>query len=136
MAGVEDDSDRLLRLGMSRPITRRDFIDGIAVSAVAATSSSPLLAVVSLDGGRTAPQDGPGYYPPTLSGMRGSHPGSFEVAHSLRDGTLFKIRDYTPRTGGALRPDRCGGRDQRACSCLFLSRQSGRRHPHPNSRQP
>ena len=24
-----------------------------------------------------------GYYPPTLTGMRGSHPGSFEVAHAL-----------------------------------------------------
>ena len=90
MASVEDDSDRLRRLGMSRPITRRDFIDGIAVAAVAATSSSPLLAAVSLDGARTAAQDGPGYYPPALSGMRGSHPGSFEAAHTLRDGTFLK----------------------------------------------
>jgi spermidine dehydrogenase len=90
MADVENDSDRLRRLGKSRPITRRDFIDGIAVAAVAATSSSPLLAAVSRDGGRTAPQDGPGYYPPALSGMRGSHPGSFEAAHALRDGTFLK----------------------------------------------
>jgi spermidine dehydrogenase len=28
----------------------------------------------------------PGYYPPLLNGMRGSHPGSFESAHALRDG--------------------------------------------------
>jgi spermidine dehydrogenase len=34
----------------------------------------------------TAGQDGPGYYPPLLTGMRGSHPGSFEAAHALRDG--------------------------------------------------
>jgi spermidine dehydrogenase len=36
--------------------------------------------------GATASQDGPGYYPPLLTGMRGSHPGSFEAAHALRDG--------------------------------------------------
>jgi spermidine dehydrogenase len=28
-------------------------------------------------------------YPPALTGMRGSHPGSFEVAHQLRDGAVF-----------------------------------------------
>jgi spermidine dehydrogenase len=33
------------------------------------------------------PQDQPGYYPPLLNGMRGSHPGSFEVLHALRDGS-------------------------------------------------
>ena len=38
--------------------------------------------------GATAAQDEPGYYPPTRTGMRGSHPGSFENAHALRDGTL------------------------------------------------
>src|SRR5207253_1946159 len=31
----------------------------------------------------------PGYYPPALTGMRGSHPGSFDAAHSLRDGTFW-----------------------------------------------
>jgi spermidine dehydrogenase len=39
-------------------------------------------------------QDQPDYYPPTRQGMRGSHPGSFEAAHALRDGTL-KIEDAT-----------------------------------------
>jgi spermidine dehydrogenase len=33
-----------------------------------------------------AAQDLPGYYPPRLTGLRGSHPGSFEAAHLLRDG--------------------------------------------------
>jgi spermidine dehydrogenase len=31
-------------------------------------------------------QQDPGYYPPALTGLRGSHAGSFEVAHALRDG--------------------------------------------------
>ncbi len=30
-------------------------------------------------------QNDPRYYPPVLTGMRGSHPGSFEVAHEMRD---------------------------------------------------
>jgi spermidine dehydrogenase len=34
-------------------------------------------------------QDSPGYYPPTLTKMRGSHPGSFDAAHALRDGTFW-----------------------------------------------
>ena len=36
-----------------------------------------------------APQDSPNYYPPELHGLRGSHPGSFETAHSLRDGAFW-----------------------------------------------
>jgi spermidine dehydrogenase len=34
-------------------------------------------------------QQDPRYYPPGLMGMRGSHPGSFEVAHGLRDGKYW-----------------------------------------------
>ncbi|MGH7552269.1 MAG: NAD(P)-binding protein, partial [Longimicrobiales bacterium] len=29
------------------------------------------------------------YYPPTLTGMRGTHAGAFEVGHALRDGARF-----------------------------------------------
>ena len=30
-------------------------------------------------------------YPPAATGLRGSHPGSFEVAHALRDGERFDV---------------------------------------------
>jgi len=71
------------------PITRRDFIDGIAVTAAVAASPGVL---TNGDLGRpaAAPQDRPDYNPPTLTGMRGSHPGSFEAAHALRDGSFPK----------------------------------------------
>ena len=69
------------RLGMGRAITRRDFLNGAAVTAAGLAAASAAHA---------APQDQPGYYPPILTGLRGSHPGSFEVAHSLRDGTFWK----------------------------------------------
>ena len=66
---------------MDRPIARRDFLNGAAV-AIGATLAGPTFAETG------ELQDQPGYYPPTLTGMRGSHPGSFEAAHLLRDGLL------------------------------------------------
>ncbi|MDP9065537.1 MAG: twin-arginine translocation signal domain-containing protein, partial [Pseudomonadota bacterium] len=74
-------------LGMDRPISRRDFINGIALGATALVgspgfASPPEQAQASIG----AAQDQPAYYPPTLTGLRGSHPGSFEAAHALRDG--------------------------------------------------
>jgi len=68
-------------LGMDRPIARRDFLNGAAVTAGVAMLGAPALADATH-------QDEKGYYPPTRTGLRGSHPGSFENAHALRDGTL------------------------------------------------
>jgi spermidine dehydrogenase len=78
-----------------RHITRRDYLNGMAVFAVgfatgAVTmrsgfpeSDMPVEAPLTeamLETSPTLPSD---YYPPTLTGMRGSHVGSFETAHSL-----------------------------------------------------
>ena len=98
MTGLEKRSERLRRLGLGSRITRRDFIDGIAVSAAVAASGR-VLAGVDPQGYAPAPQDQPGYYPPTLTGMRGSHPGSFEAAHALRDGTYPKSGTNPIETG-------------------------------------
>jgi len=59
-------------------ITRRDFMNGVAMSLTAGTALSPfeLLAM-------NHQSSAGALYPPELIGMRGSHPGSFEVAHSL-----------------------------------------------------
>jgi spermidine dehydrogenase len=70
-------------LGMDRPIARRDFLNGVALTAGAA-----MLGAVSPALADAASQDEAGYYPPARTGLRGSHPGSFEAAHALRDGTL------------------------------------------------
>src|SRR5690606_25062515 len=59
-----------------RRITRRDFINGMALGVAAGGSLSPLGLMA-----RAARAGDP--YPPALTGMRGSHPGSFEVAHAL-----------------------------------------------------
>lgn len=65
---------------MTTKVTRRDFLNGVAISVGAGmlTPGQLLGQVVSSELSSTAP-----YYPPTLTGMRGSHKGSFEVAHAL-----------------------------------------------------
>ena len=68
---------------MDRPIARRDFLQGaaIGVGGVLLGGLAPELAAAAA----ITEQDRPGYYPPTRLGLRGSHPGSFEAAHALRD---------------------------------------------------
>ncbi len=86
----ERDLIRERKLGMDRHISRRDFLNGIAVGVGGGLASS-LLPQSGL--GAEAPQfaqDAPGYYPPALTGMRGSHEGSYDVAHALRDGDYWK----------------------------------------------
>ncbi len=72
-------------------ISRRDFVNGCALSLAAGTSLSPLEAVAQdlLDPNALPPD----YYPPTRQGLRGSHEGSFEVAHEFRDGASFPTAD-------------------------------------------
>lgn len=72
------------QLGMNRRITRRDFLNGVAVS-VGALGYANLPGLASP---QSSPQsdDSAKSYPPALTGMRGLAPGSFDVAHSLRDG--------------------------------------------------
>ncbi len=66
---------------MSDTINRRDFLGGTAL--VIAAGLTPL-AQMRAEPGR--------YYPPALTGLRGSHPGSFEVAHQVgREGKSFDI---------------------------------------------
>ena len=88
---VEDSPDR--GLGMDRRITRRDFINGVAVTAGAAMMPWHLI------GADMDPEKTGTYYPPALTGLRGSHPGSFETAHSLRDGTFWDSAGKPEDTG-------------------------------------
>lgn len=79
-----------------RTLSRRDFVNGCALSLAAGSSISPLEAVAQnmLDPSALPPD----YYPPTKQGMRGSHDGSFEVAHETRDGKQWSAVDAGDRT--------------------------------------
>jgi spermidine dehydrogenase len=72
-------------LGMDCRITRRDFLNGAAVALSGAGS-------VAYARPGAFPQDLPGYYPPALNGLRGSHPGAYESAHQLRDGGMVAAK--------------------------------------------
>ncbi len=84
--------------GSSPQITRRDFLNGAALIL-----GAPILSSLSYAAQQSGPDPSaldpllargitpadPRYYPPALTGMRGSHPGSFEAAHQMRDGARF-----------------------------------------------
>lgn len=67
---------------MASRITRRDFLDGFALAiASGLTPASQARA-------------DPVRYPPALTGLRGHHPGSFEIAHEFaREGRQFPFDD-------------------------------------------
>jgi len=83
-------------LGMHRDITRRDFLNGVAVTTGGALLPPHLVAALQND---TDPEKSREYYPPALTGLRGSHVGSFEVAHSIRDHEFWKRAPKPVTTG-------------------------------------
>jgi len=81
---------------MARKITRRDFLNGVALTGGAALLPSQWLATVAIaDDAKSSAE----YYPPALTGLRGSHVGSFEVMHSLRDGGFWDDAGKPADTG-------------------------------------
>jgi spermidine dehydrogenase len=63
-------------------ISRRDFLGGTALTIAGGLTPAEQIAAA------------PALYPPALTGMRGQHPGSFEVAHAFaREGRRFGIDD-------------------------------------------
>ncbi len=58
-------------------ITRRDFLNGVSLGI--AGSLAPIDLLYTADTPLV-------YYPPTLTGIRGNHPGSFDYAHKLAFG--------------------------------------------------
>ncbi|HEY7289214.1 MAG TPA: FAD/NAD(P)-binding protein [Vicinamibacterales bacterium] len=84
------DADR--DLGMDRPITRRDFLNGVAIGIGGSIAADVLRHLPGAEAMLQAAfdQDTPGYYPPALTGMRGSHDGSYDVSHALRDGRFWQ----------------------------------------------
>ena len=76
---------------MTLKIKRRDFVGGVALGAgslllAGCNGEAELDTLDTRAAGALSPTNPPptgAYYPPTLTGMRGSHEGSYEVAHAL-----------------------------------------------------
>ena len=65
-----------------RRISRRDFLNGIALTIASGLTPAEQIAA------------NPARYPPALTGLRGQHPGSFEVAHRVgRAGEHYRCGD-------------------------------------------
>ena len=66
---------------MNNHISRRDFLNGMALFVAGGLTPLEQLRAAAAR-----------YYPPALTGMRGSHLGSFETAHQVgREGKHFDI---------------------------------------------
>jgi spermidine dehydrogenase len=65
-----------------RRISRRDFLNGVALTIAAGLTPAARIAA------------DPARYPPALTGLRGQHPGSFETAHRVaRAGERYRFGD-------------------------------------------
>ncbi len=73
------------KLTLGPHVTRRDFVQGAAAGSAAAVSALGIAASASA-ALPAHPAEPAGYYPPLRTGLRGSHAGSFETGHALRDG--------------------------------------------------
>jgi spermidine dehydrogenase len=91
---MQDRRDR--ELGMDRHITRRDFINGIAAGVAGGTLLAGASRTLAAAQAQAQPSS---YYPPALTGLRGSHVGSFEVAHQLRDGGFQDLKGFSTDPG-------------------------------------
>src|ERR1700730_16301278 len=89
---VSDPQDS--ELGITRKITRRHCLNGVRITASAAMLPPHLFGAFDQPAEKSS-----NYYPPALTGLRGSHPGAFEAAHSLRDGTFWDSAGKPEDTG-------------------------------------
>src|SRR6185437_16972495 len=86
-------------LGMDRPISRRDFVQGVAVGVGAAAAvGAPLGAMAQNVDPAAIAGATPANYPPMRTGMRGNHPGSFEDAPGMNNGKKFPEPTSTGET--------------------------------------
>jgi spermidine dehydrogenase len=83
--------DQDILLGMNRPITRRDFLQGAALAI-----TGTMLACSRGESHKSSASD---YYPPNLAGLRGQDLASTTLAHSVRDGKFLQLPNDIVETG-------------------------------------
>src|SRR5258708_1023568 len=111
-------------LGMHCGITRRDFVNGVAVGAGGLLAADPLLATLVAE--ETAPEKAAGYYPPELTGMRGNHDGTFTYAHQLRDGKRWDSLGAAARSGETYDLVVVGGGISGLAAAYFYRKSAGK----------
>jgi len=116
---MSEDRDR--QLGINRRITRRDFLNGVAVGiGTLGYGRLPGFTSDSQTGHDSASAD-----PPTLTGMRGSAPGAFDVAHALRDGSFWETAGNPTDTHEMYDLVVVGGGISGLAAAYFYRKQAG-----------
>jgi spermidine dehydrogenase len=123
----EEKKDR--DLGMDREITRRDFLNGVAIGIGGTLMGSgigteTLLEAAALD--EFAPEKAPDYYPPVRQGMRGNHDGTFTFAHRLRDGEGVDSFGDVANTGESYDLIVVGGGISGLAAAYFFRKRAGK----------
>ncbi|HZV90213.1 MAG TPA: NAD(P)-binding protein [Candidatus Binatus sp.] len=118
----EEKKDR--ELGMGRAITRRDFLNGVAIGVGGTLGAETQLAAAALD--EFAPEKAANYYPPALMGMRGNHDGTFTFAHQLRDGESWDSDRAAVSTGETYDLVVVGGGISGLAAAYFYRKSAGR----------
>ncbi len=115
---MSDFSDK--ELGLNRRITRRDLLNGAGL-AIGATLAAGIASPQGVE-----PQNAPTYYPPALTGMRGSHEGSYEAAHQLRDRHPLDPSSSATDTGERYDLVVVGGGISGLSAAYFFLQEAGR----------
>ena len=119
------------RLGTNRGISRRDFLNGIAIGVGAALGGGAMPGLDRALRAEAIPNGADAYYPPALTGMRGSHDGSWENAHLLRDGSCWSAAPAAVDTREAYDLVVVGGGiSGLAAAYFFRERNGGQRIEH------
>jgi spermidine dehydrogenase len=119
-----DRENRDRQLGMSRRITRRDFLNGVAVG-IGVLGSAGLPATASSHPKR-ASSDSSDSYPPALTGLRGLAAGSYDVAHALRDGDFWESAGTPEDTHETFDLIVVGGGISGLAAAYFYRKQAGK----------
>jgi spermidine dehydrogenase len=86
------DKQRDRELGMDKKITRRDFLDGVAltIGGAAVALNAPCLHALANSVLTASSEEDAAYYSPALTGLRGDQAGVYKYAHALRDGKQWE----------------------------------------------
>ena len=103
-------------------MNRRDFLNGCALGAAGLLASPARARALALE---AEPETLPGYYPPALTGLRGSHEGAYAVAHALRDGSFWGTAGAPEATGETYDLVVVGGGISGLSSAHFFRKAAG-----------